>query len=224
MIDVVRKNIKNIHLWVYPPYGNIRIACPHHIEDEALRLMVISKLSWIKKQVKNFLSQDRQTPREYVSGESHYYLWQRYLLNIIEDKKKRWVKIRNKKYIDLYAPIWSTLEKRKKILDSWMRKQLKKKTEKILLDLKEKTWLEVNDYKIRVMKTKWWSCNIEAKRILINFELIKKNKKHLEYIILHELIHLLERHHNDNFRFYLDKYMPNWKEIKRSLNESILTI
>lgn len=224
MIDVVKKNIKNIHLWVYPPHWNIRIACPHHIEDDTLRLMVVSKLAWIKKQVQGFLSQDRQTPREYVSWESHYYLWQRYLLNVIEDKKKRWAKVRNKKYIDLYAPINSSLEKRKKILDTWMRKQLKKKVEKILKKLKEQTWLEVNEFRIRVMKTKWWSCNIEAKRIMINFELVKKDKKYLEYIVLHELVHLLERNHNDNFRFHLDKFMPNWREYKRALNESVLTV
>lgn len=225
-VEVIKKDIKNLHLWVYPPHGNVRVASPHHIDDEAIRLLVVWKLTWIKKQIKSFVAQRRETVREYVSWESHYYFWKRYLLNVIEldSHSKIKVKIRNKKYIDLYVKKNSSTEQRKKIMDKWLRSKLKSQCEKSLKVWKEITGLEINEFKIRVMKTKWWSCNIEAKKILINFELVKKDKKHLEYIILHELIHLIERNHNDNFKFHLDKYLPNWRIYRQNLNDSILTI
>jgi len=225
-VEVIKKDIKNLHLWVYPPYWNVRVASPHHIDEEAIRLLIVWKLSWIKRQIKSFVEQRREATREYVSWESHYYFWKRYLLNIIIEEKysKSKVKIRNKKYIDLLVKENSTIEQRKKIMDKWMRSKLKKQCEKSLKVWKEITWLEINEFKIRVMKTKWWSCNIEAKKILINFELVKKDKKHLEYIILHELIHLLERNHNDNFKFHLDKYLPNWRIYRQELNCSLLTV
>jgi len=225
-VEVVKKDIKNLHLWVYPPHGNVRVASPHHIDEEAIRVLIVWKLSWIKRQVKSFVEQRREATREYISWESHYLFWKRYLLNVIEWKKsiKYKVKIRNKKYIDLFVTKNSTRESRKRILDIWMRMKLKKECEKSLTTWKEITWLEVNEFKIRVMRTKWGSCNIEAKKMLINFELVKKDKKYLEYIILHELVHLLERNHNENFKSYLDWYLPNWRICRQNLNDSMLTI
>ena len=217
-IDLIRKNIKNIHLSVYPPEGRVRLAVPERMNDEAVRLFAVSKLAWITKQRKKFSEQDRQTVREFVSGESHYYFGTRYLLNVIETTGKQHIELRSNKYIDLYVRPESTVEKREKIMSDWYRQSLKKVIPDYIKKWEEIMGVTVNDWGVKLMKTKWGTCNVKDKRIWINLELAKKNPRCLEYIIVHEMVHLLERHHNEKYKAYMDKFLPNWKSIKDELN------
>ena len=217
-IDVVRKNIKNMHLSVYPPLGRVRIAAPLNIDDEAVRLFAISKLSWIKKNKRKFENQDRQSPRKFAERESHYFQGKRYLLRVIEHNAPSKVQLKTKTYIDLFVRPETSIEQRQIILNEWYRKELKKQIPLIIKKWEKINQVVVNDWGVKQMKTKWGTCNIEEKRIWINLELAKKPSQCLEYIVVHEMIHLLERHHNDRFLYYMDKYMPQWKLYKEELN------
>ena len=218
-IDVIRKNIKNIHLAVYPPTGRVRIAAPLNVNEDAIRLFAISKLGWIKRHQRKFEGQERIAPREYKQRESHYFQGRRYLLNIIEKDAPPKVALRTKTYIDLYIRPDSPIEKRNEIMTEWYRKELKKQIPQIIDKWEKILKVVVADWQVKQMKTKWGSCNIEEKRIWINLELAKKPDRCLEYIIVHEMIHLLERHHNDRFLYYIDTYLPNWKQLKAELNK-----
>ncbi len=218
-IDVVRKNIKNIHLAVYPPTGRVRIAAPLHINEDAIRLFAISKLGWIKRNQIKYLEQERITEREYKERESHYFQGRRYLLKIIETDQKPTIVLKSKKYIEMYVKPNTPTEKKHQLLNEWYRNQLKKQIPEIIEKWEKILNVKVNDWKIRQMKTQWGSCNIEKKRIWLNLELAKKPQHCLEYIIVHEMVHLLERHHNDRFLYYMDKYLPIWRQLKTELNK-----
>lgn len=218
-IDVVRKAIKNIHLAIYPPIGRVRIAVPLKTNEDTIRLYAISKLGWIKQNQRKFDGQERISPREYKQRESHYFQGKRLLLNIIETEAPPQVVLKNKTCIDLHVRPGTPVEKRHEIMSEWYRAQLKilspgyiEKWEKIL-DVKVSGW------QIKKMKTKWGSCSVERKRIWLNLELAKKPEHCLEYIIAHEMVHLLERHHNERFLYYMDKYLPNWRKLKTELNK-----
>jgi predicted metal-dependent hydrolase len=222
-IDVVRKDIKNLHLGVYPPNGRVRIASPLKIDDEAVRLFAISKMAWIKKHQLKFEAQQRQSERQFVSGESHYYNGNRYLLNIIYHNAAPKVEIRNKTYIDLYVRVGSTLEQREKVLTEWYRRQLKDQIPPLIDKWQKIIGVEVKDWGIKKMKTKWGTCTIADRRIWLNLELAKKPEHCLEYIIIHEMIHLIERKHSDRFVAYMDKFIPQWHFYKDELNRSMLS-
>lgn len=218
-IDVVRKSIKNMHLSVYPPTGRVRIAAPLNIDDEAVKLFAISKLSWIKKNQRKFDKQERQAPRVFAERESHYFEGKRYLLRVTEHNSPPKVIIKTKTHLDLFVRPNTSVEQRQDVLNEWYRKQLKNQIP-ILIDKWEKViGVKVNDWGVKQMKTKWGTCNIEQKRIWVNLELAKKPILCLEYIIVHEMIHLLERHHNDRFLFYLEQFLPKWKLYKEELNQ-----
>ena len=222
-IDVVRKDIKNLHLAVYPPVGRVRIASPLRIDDEAVRLFAISKLPWIKKQRSKFEDQERQTKREYVSGESHYFEGNRYRLNVIYQTAAPKVEIRNKKYIDLYVRPDSTVEQRERVMTRWYRQQLKDRIPALLEKWQAVVGVEGTRWEVKQMKTKWGTCQIKARCIRLNLELAKKPMHCLEYIIVHELTHLLERHHNARFTDLMDKFMPQWRAYQKELNQFILS-
>lgn len=217
-IDIVRKNIKNLRLGVYPPEGRVRVAAPLRIDDEAVRLFAISKLSWIKHQQAKFENQERQTKREYISGESHYFEGYRYLLNVIYHNAPPKVEIRNKTYIDLYVRTGSSIKQCEQVMREWYRQRLKEKIPALLEKWEKVTGLKVNDWQVKQMKTRWGSCKIGAKRIWLNLELIKKPTICLEYVIVHELVHLLERRHNNRFKSLMSKFMPQWKFHQSELN------
>lgn len=217
-IDVVQKDIRNMHLSVYPPNGRVRIAVPLNIDDEAVRLFVISKLSWIKQNQRKFENQDRQSPRVFAERESHYFQGTRYLLRIKEHNAPPKVVLKTKTHIDLYIRPETTTEQQQSILNEWYRKQLKNLIPGIITKWEKIIGVTVNDWGVKQMKTKWGTCNIEEKRIWINLELAKKPTNCLEYIIVHEMIHLLERHHNDQFLAYIDKFIPQWRFYKEELN------
>ncbi len=221
-VKVIRKRIKNLHLAVYPPDGWVRIAVPEIIDDEAVRLAVISKFGWIKRQIKSFEDQPRQSARELITGESHYYLGRRYLLDIAETEKRPFIEIRNKKTLVLNINRDTELEDREKLLTDWYRKEMKRILPGIVRKWEIKSGLEVASFGIKRMKTKWGSCNPCHKRIWLNLELIKKPINCLEYIVVHEMVHFLERTHNDNFIAHMDRIMPQWRTFRDDLNRSPL--
>lgn len=217
-IDVVRKDIKNMHLAVYPPEGRIRLAAPERTDFEVMRLFAISKLSWIKKQVTGFKEQKRETPREYVSGESHYFQGKRFLLEVLERPGKHEIEVKGTKKITMSLRPGSSLAKREELMKEWYRAELKKQVPELIEKWEEVIGVKSKDWGIRLMRTKWGACNIEEKRIWLNLELAKKPPICLEYIIVHELVHLLERNHNDRFVRYMDKFMPKWRHHRDELN------
>src|SRR5260370_1265463 len=222
VVDVVRKDIKNLHLAVYPPAGRVRVAAPLRVNDEAVRLLIISKLAWIKRQQATFEDQERQSAREYVSGESHYYQGNRYLLNVIYDKSTPAVIIRNNKIMDLFVRLGSDTSTRERILIAWYRQRLKEEIAPLIAKWEAIIGVQVDEWGVKQMKTRWRTCNIEAQRIWLNLELIKKPIHCLEYIIVHEMIHLLERHHNERFIAYMNSFMPLWQLYREELNRAPL--
>lgn len=218
-VQTIKKDIKNMHLGVYPPQGRIRVAAPLKMTDDSIRLFIVSKIPWIKKQKANFENQQRQTQRDFVTGESHYYLGKRYLLNVknVNDKPK--VKLSNKNKIELYTKKGSSQKINEKIFDDWYRSELKKRLPKLIKKWESIIGVQVNKASIRKMKTKWGSCKDTDGTIILNLELAKKPINCLEYILVHEMVHLLEKTHSDKFNAYMDKLLPNWKSIKAELNE-----
>lgn len=216
-IDVEQKNVKNIHLSVYPPNGKVRIAAPAKMDLDTIRVFAISKLQWIKKQQEVLLAQKRETPREFINHESHYFLGKRYLLKVVEHEKRPRIEI-DHKYIHLLIKPNTGFEKRKEIFDTWYRAELKKIVPKLIQKWEKKIGVQSNEFGIKKMKTKWGTCNTEAKRIWLNLELAKKPVECLEYIIVHELVHLLERSHNARFVAFMDEFMPKWQFHRDELN------
>jgi predicted metal-dependent hydrolase len=221
-VEIVRKDIKNLHLGVYPPNGRVRVAAPLRLSNEAVRLAVIGKLGWIRKQQAKFTAQPRQSEREMVSGESHYFLGRRYRLRVIEHDGPAKVSLRGSSSIDLHVRKGSGARERANVLLSWYRAQLKALIPPLLEKWQPVVGVEVADWGVKRMKTKWGSCNLRAKRIWLNLELVKKPVQCLEYIVLHEMVHLLERHHNDRFRTLMDQFMPKWRLRRDALNQAPL--
>ena len=222
-IEVTKKDIKNIHLGVYPPDGRVRIAAPKNTTDENIRLLIVSKLRWIKKQKEKFASQERQSKREYVSGES-YYLWgERFNLRVVErDNAYSKVQIENKKYITLYVKHGTEAAKREEVITEWYRKQIKEQIPKLISKWEPILGVEVKEWGVKKMSTKWGTCNNEAGRIWLNLNLAKRPHKCLEYVVVHEMTHLLERTHSERFKELMDTNYPNWKTVRDELNSFIL--
>jgi len=221
-VEVVRKAIKNLHLAVYPPHGRVRVAVPLAVDDEAVRLAVVTRLGWIHRQQAKFQAQPRQSQREAVSGETHYYLGQRYRLRLHEGAGPSRVTLRGKSILDLHARPGTTPEDREQIIHRWYRQQLKILIPPLIVKWEEKLGVQVSAWGIKRMKTKWGTCNTDARRVWFNLELAKKPERCLEYLVIHELLHLLERHHNDNFKALLDQHCPHWKSIRDELNQTPL--
>lgn len=221
-VEIVRKDIKNLHIGVYPPHGRVRAAAPLRYDDEAVRLAVISRLSWIRKQQKVFEQQDRQSEREMVSGETHFFRGRKYRLDVIETNETPEVRLASNKRMEIKIRPGTGADKKRDILRQWYRKKLKEQIPELLTKWEEVMGVQVNEVKIKIMKTRWGSCNIEAKRIWLNLELIKKPTACLEYILVHEMTHLFERHHTERFRKLMDQFMPDWRLRRDQLNESPL--
>jgi len=222
VIDVIRKDIKHMYFAVYPPNGRVRVSAPRRMDDEAIRKAVASKLPWIKRHQAKFEGQERRTPLEYVSGESHHYQGQRYLLNVIYHKGPPKVALRNNATLDLFVRTGSDAKKRERALMDWYRQQLKRAIPPLITKWEPIIGEDVADWGVKRMKTRWGSCNIKARRIWLNLELVKKPSCCLEYIIVHEMVHLLERLHNDRFVAHMDKFMPDWRRCQDELNKAPL--
>jgi predicted metal-dependent hydrolase len=216
-VDVVQKDIKNLHLSVYPPTGRVHISAPLRMDLETIRIFAISKLSWIKKQQVKMREQKREAPREYISRESHRFLGKRYLLKVIEHDAPPRVEIRHKT-LEMYVRPNTDTAKRHEIIEDWYRQKLKEMLPELIERMEKKIPVKVAEYRVKKMKTKWGTCNVDARRIWINLELAKKPLHCLEYILVHEMTHLLERHHNSRFVDYMDHFLPQWRSYKDDLN------
>jgi predicted metal-dependent hydrolase len=221
-IEIIRKEIKNLHLGVYPPNGRVRVAAPTRVSNEAVRLAVIDKLGWIKRQQARFGNQARQSRREMISGETHYFLGRRYRLRVVSNQEPPKILIRNKSTIELHVGPQADADKRERILQRWYRQQLKELVPPLLEKWQQALDVQVLECSIKKMKTKWGSCNPDAGRVWLNLELVKKPVQCLEYLVVHELTHLIERHHNDAFISIMDKHLPQWRLHRAELNRAPL--
>ena len=221
-VEVVRKAIKNLHLGVYPPDGRVRIAAPLHLGDEAVRLAVITRLGWIRRRQQAFARQERQSQREMVTGESHYFAGRRYRLDVIEQSGRSGVRLSNATTLELNVPPGADREACEHILERWYRRRLRQQIAPLLEKWQPITGVIVNEVRIKKMKTLWGSCNIKAGRIWLNLELIKKPPMCLEYILVHEMVHLLERCHNERFHTSMDRFLPTWPLLREELNRAPL--
>jgi predicted metal-dependent hydrolase len=221
-VAIVRKAIKNLHLGVYPPNGRVRVAVPLAVSNEAVRLAVVGKLGWIRRQQKKFERQPRQSQRQMVSGESHYFLGRRYRLRVVPKHGAAEIVLRNKSTMELHVRQEADAEQRERVLREWYRRQLKELIPPLLNRWQAALHIQVNAWGIKRMKTKWGSCNPKARRIWLNLELAKKPKQCLEYIIVHEMVHVLEPRHDDRFLALMDRFMPRWRVHREELNDSPL--
>jgi predicted metal-dependent hydrolase len=221
-VEIVRKNIKNLHLGVYPPKGRVRVAVPLRLDDDAVRLAVVSRLGWIRRQQKGFAKQERQSHREMVTGESHYVEGRRYRLDIIEHNGPPEIRLRNKRVMELRVRPGTSGDKREAVLLRWYRQRLRDQIPELIAKWEPVVGVTVADWGIRKMKTRWGTCNVEARRVWMNLELAKKPTVCLEYILVHEMLHFIERHHNDRFRDHIDRVMPQWRLHRDELNRAPL--
>jgi predicted metal-dependent hydrolase len=216
-VDVVRKDIKNIHLSVYPPTGKVRISAPLRMDLDTIRVFAVSKLGWIKKQQARQQNQERETPREFLEKESHYFKGRRYLLKIKEHDAPPRVELKHS-HIELFVRPQTGREKMRLILDEWYRRQLKTVLPEVIGRWEKIMKVRVSEFGIKKMRTRWGTCNREVRRIWLNLELAKKPAECLEYIVVHEMVHLLERTHTARFVALMDQFMPTWRFNKEALN------
>ena len=222
IVDVIRKEVKNLHLAVYPPSGRVKVTAPLRLSDDAVRMAVITRMGWIKRQQARFIEQERQSEREYITGETHYFQGQRYRLNLEYHDGPARVVLRNKSTIDLFVSKDCDTVQRQKGFRRWYRKQLKAMIPPLIEKWEAVIGVSVAEWGVKQMKTKWGSCNPDAQRIWLNLELAKKPIACLEYIIVHEMVHLRERHHNERFTALVEEFMPKWKEARALLGHSPL--
>lgn len=208
-VDVVLKDIKNIHLSVYPPAGKVRISAPLRMDIDTIRVFAITKLGWIKSQQKKLLEQARETPREYLDRESHYVWGKRYLLTVVEQDAVPEVELKHSAMVLHIRPATTDLRKQD-ILDAWYREQLKVVVLVLIVKWEPLMGVKVQKFFVQKMKTKWGSCSPASSSIRLNTDLAKKPPECLEYIVVHEMTHLLEPTHNSRFVNLMDQFMPKW--------------
>lgn len=221
-VEVIRKRIKNLHLAVYPPDGRIRVSAPAVLNNEAIRLAVISRLTWIHKQRAKFENQDRQSEREFLTGESHYVVGRRYRLDVLEHDDAPLIRLRNRTTLEMRVRPGTDWRRRQAVLHGWYRNRLREQVPELIAKWEPIIGVDVADWRIKRMKTRWGTCNIQARRVWLNLELAKKPVACLEYVVVHELVHLLERRHNDRFRSFMDRFLPHWRSHRELLNETPL--
>jgi predicted metal-dependent hydrolase len=217
-VFVDRKDIKHLHLGVYPPDGRVRVAVPSAVTNAAERVAVIRNLSWIKRQQAAFDKQPRDSARELVSGESHYFLGRRYLLRVVDTDGLGNVVLRNRRTMELHVRAGSKWAQRDRILKDWYRAQLRVLVAPMLDTWQKTLGLEVSTWSIRRMKTKWGTCNAGARRVWLNLELAKKPMECIEYVVVHELVHFIVPHHDERFTTLMDRYLPKWRFLRAELN------
>lgn len=216
-VDVVLKDIKNVHLSVYPPAGKVRISAPLHMKLDTIRVFAVSKLNWIKEQQKKITAQERETPRSYSERESHYLWGKRYLLKIVEKDSPPEIELRHNRIVFQVRPAWSP-ERKHAFLDAWYRAQLKKAVPALLTKWQPAIGVNVERVFVQRMRTKWGSCSRTSPAIRLNTDLAKKPPECLEYIVVHEMAHLIEPTHNSRFLALMDRLMPNWQFYRQLLN------
>lgn len=221
-VEVVRKDIKHFYIGVHPPNGSVRVSAPLHFDEDAIRMAVITRFAWIRQKQAEFAKQERQSEREFVTGESHYFAGRRYRLDVIEQDCPPKVWLPNNTKIALSVRPGSDRVKREAVMQRWYRQHLRAKVPPLLEKWEPKLGVSVNEVRIKRMKTLWGSCNIGAKRIWLNLELAKKSSSCLMYVLVHEMVHLLERDHNDRFRELMNRFLPQWRTYRDELNRAPL--
>ncbi len=216
-VDVIFKDIKNVHLSVHPPTGRVRIAAPRRMKLDTIRVYAISKIDWIKKHQAKIQAQERETPREYLEHESHYVWGKRYLLKVDEANQIPSVELRHTQMVLTVRP-GNGVEKREAIVSAWYRDEVRKAAAPLIEKWEAAMGVSANQLHIQRMKTRWGSCNPRTRSIRLNSELAKKPRECLEYVVVHELAHLLEPSHNARFIALMDKFLPNWKQHRAELN------
>ena len=216
-VEVVKKDIKNVHLSVYPPAGRVRISAPLRMNLDTIRVFAIAKLGWIKQQQKKLRTQERETPREYLDRESHYFWGKRYLLKVVERDDLPGVELKHSQMRLRIRP-GSSYEKKQAIVEEWYRQQLKQSVPVLIARWEPLIGVKVERFFAQRMKTKWGGCRPESRSIRLNTELAKKPTQCLEYIVVHEMIHLLEPTHNTRFTSLMDQFMPQWRFCRAELN------
>jgi hypothetical protein len=217
----VYKDIKNLHIGVYPPSGRVRVSAPRHLTEDRVRLAVIQRLTWIKQQQQQFQYAERQTEREMVSGESHYVWGRRRRLTVIQRPGRAHVEVDGRRLL-LYVSPGTDTATRVKVLERWQREELRRAIPPLIGRWEKEIGRQVTFWGIRRMKTMWGSCNRETARIWLNLELAKKDLVCLEYVVVHELAHLLERGHGERFTSLMDSLLPDWRTRRETLNSAPL--
>ena len=216
-VDVVFKDIKNVHLSVYPPTGRVRISAPTRMSLDTVRVFALSKLAWIRQQRKKLQDQERETPREYLDRESHYVWGRRYLLEVVEFDAAPSIVLRHRRMVLKVRP-GTDDRAREAIVAQWYRAQIKSVVPDLVSKWERVLGVEVQRVFVQQMKTRWGSCNPRSRSIRFNTELAKKPGECLEYILVHEMVHLLEPTHNDRFRELMDRFVPKWQFHRAELN------
>lgn len=216
-IDVIYKNIKHLHIGVYPPAGRVRVAAPTRLDDDAIRLAIVQRLPWIQRQRKELANATRQTTRDMVTGESHYVWGMRKRLKVVERPGRAHIEIDGDRLV-LYVAPGADAEQRRAVLDRWYRDQLRVSLPDLISQWEAELAVTVPKWTIRKMKTKWGSCNRENHNVWFNVELAKKHPDCLEYIVVHELTHYFERTHGAGFTALMDKHLPDWRVRRDELN------
>jgi predicted metal-dependent hydrolase len=215
-----KKNLKKIYLRVHPPEGRVTVNAPSHCPDDEIKILVLKKLPEITAARERMQARARQSRREYVSGEAHYLWGKPYRLEVITgDEKYKYGIEQVADKIILTAPAEATPEVKEQALDEWYRIHLKSVLPDVAEPIEHKMGISANEYRVKNMKTKWGTCNIEKRRIWINLQLAKKPVECLEYIITHELVHLIERYHTPRFHALVEKFYPAWKDAEKKLEQ-----
>ncbi len=216
-VDVVLKDIKNVHLSVYPPTGRVRISAPHRMNRGTIRLFAISKLSWIKQQQTKLREQERETAREYLDRESHYVWGKRYLLKLIEEPSAPRIELKHNKLI-LRVNQGANHDRKEDVVAHWYREQIKAAMPTLIAKWEPTVGVNVQRVFVQKMKTKWGSCNPASRSVRLNTDLAKKPRECLEYIVVHEMVHMLEPTHNAQFVAIMDRLFPQWRVCRDELN------
>lgn len=218
-IAMIRKDIKNVHLSVHPPSGRVTLVAPKGTRSEVARAYAASKLGWIRDQQMKLLGQARETPREFVERESHYLWGRRYLLSVREEDAKPPSVRLSHRTITLTVRPGSSEARREAVMHAWHKSLLHNAVPELISTWEPKLGVEVAGYFLQRMKTKWGSCNHRARNIRLNTELVKKPRDLLEYVVVHEMIHLISPTHSERFVTLLSKHFPSWREARAELNE-----
>lgn len=219
-IAVEHKKIKNIHLAVYPPDGHVHVSAPDYCTEDDLRAYLLSKLGWIRRQQTEILEQERESHRDYVSGENHYLFGKRYILRVVEENEMPKVQTTHK-YIMMYVRPGATREKRMEVLHDFYRHELHSKLSELFPKWAQKMDAHDFTWTILAMKTQWGSCMQAKREIRMNLALARVPVETIEYVIVHEMVHLRERLHNKIFEKFLSMYMPNWRMLRQELNDFV---
>jgi predicted metal-dependent hydrolase len=221
-VEVRKRKVKSLRIGVFPPTGRVRVTAPLDYDKNLIESVVLKKMSWIRRQQENLKTQERLTPREAVSGESYFYKGKKYKLFVVEGSSRGILTIKNSSRMELSISLDAQESTRLNVINNFYRRALQEELDVLVPELSKIMGLKVEKYSIRKMKNRWGSCDPVKKQITLNIELIKKNPACLNYIVIHELVHLLEAKHNQRFKELMDAHLPNWRYLRDILNSAPL--